>query len=83
MWKAGSNCDGYKREGKVGMVRGHIQRKKTENVTEVSEIKVDRKRPRGRPNLRWKDTVRRDTEFDGNPGRSGMSGRVTEMERSL
>ena len=40
---------------------GHVKRRdETENVRAVVEIKMERKRPRGRPKLRWKDTARRD-----------------------
>ena len=42
---------------------GHITRSDvTENIRAVFEMKMERKRPRGRPSLRWKDTVRRDLE---------------------
>ena len=40
---------------------GHIKRRhETENIRAVVEIKMEGKRPRGRPKLRWYDTVRRD-----------------------
>ena len=40
---------------------GHVKRRdETENIRSVAEMKMKRKRPRGRPKLRWKDTVRRD-----------------------
>ena len=40
---------------------GHVKRRgETENVLAVAEMKMEGKRPRGRPKLRWKDTVRRD-----------------------
>ena len=40
---------------------GHVKRRdETENIRAVVEMKMDSKRPRGRPKLRWKDTVRRD-----------------------
>ena len=40
---------------------GHVKRRdETENIRAVTEMKMDRKRPRGRPKLRWKDTVRSD-----------------------
>ena len=40
---------------------GHvIRRDETENIRVVAEIKMEGMRPRGRPKLRWKDTVRRD-----------------------
>ena len=32
----------------------------TENIRAVAEMKMEGKRPRGRPMLRWNDTVRRD-----------------------
>ena len=36
------------------------RRDETENIRAVVEMKMAGKRPRGRPKLRWKDTVRRD-----------------------
>ena len=40
---------------------GHVKiRDETENIRAVVEMKMEGKRPRGRPKLRWKDTVRRD-----------------------
>ena len=40
---------------------GHVKRRdETDNIRAVVEMKMERKRPRGRPTLRWKDTVRRD-----------------------
>ena len=40
---------------------GHVKRgDETENIRAVVEMTMERKRPRGRPKLRWKDTVRRD-----------------------
>ena len=36
------------------------RRYETENIRAVAEIKMDWKRPRGRPKLRWYDTVRMD-----------------------
>ena len=40
---------------------GHVKRRgETENIRAVTEIKMEGKRPRGRPKLRWKDTLRRD-----------------------
>ena len=36
---------------------GHVKRRA------VAEMKMEGKRPRGRPKLRWKDTVRRDLEI--------------------
>ena len=40
---------------------GHVKRRdKTENIRAVVEMKMEGKRPRGRPQLRWKDTVKRD-----------------------
>ena len=40
---------------------GHAKRRdETENIRAVVEMKMEGKRPRGRPKLRWKDTVRRD-----------------------
>ena len=40
---------------------GYIKRRdETENIRAVVEMKMEGKRPRGRPKLRWKDTARRD-----------------------
>ena len=40
---------------------GHRRRRdETENIRAVAEMKMEGKRPGGRPMLRWKDTVRRD-----------------------
>ena len=40
---------------------GHVKRRdETENIRAVVEMKMEGKRSRGRPKLRWKDTVRRD-----------------------
>ena len=40
---------------------GHVKRRdETENIRAVVETKMEGKRPRGRPKLRWKDTVRGD-----------------------
>ncbi len=40
---------------------GHVKiRDETENIRAVVEMKMEEKRPRGRPKWRWKDTVRRD-----------------------
>ena len=40
---------------------GHVKRRdETENIRADVETKMEGKRPRGRPQLRWKDTVRRD-----------------------
>ena len=40
---------------------GHVKRRgEAENIRAVAEMKMEGKRPRGRPQLRWKDTVRRD-----------------------
>ena len=40
---------------------GHIKRRdETENIRAVVEMKMEGKRPIGRPKLRWYDTVRRD-----------------------
>ena len=40
---------------------GHVKRKgATKNIRAVAEMKMEGKRPRGRPKLRWNDTVRRD-----------------------
>ena len=37
-----------------------IRRDETENIRAVAEMQMEGKRPRGRPRLPWKDTVRRD-----------------------
>ena len=37
-------------------------------------MKMEGKRPRGRPKLRWKDTIRRDQK----PGKSRRNGTLTE-----
>ena len=40
---------------------GHVKtRDETENTRAVPEMKIEGKRPRGRPKLLWKYTVRRD-----------------------
>ena len=40
---------------------GHVKRRdETENIRAVVEMKMEGKPPRGRLNLWWKDTVRRD-----------------------
>ena len=40
---------------------GHVKSTdETENVRAVVEMKMEGKRPRGRPRLRWEDIVRRD-----------------------
>ena len=45
---------------------GHVKRRdETENIRAVVEMKMEGKRPRGRPKLRWKDTVRRDMKAWG------------------
>ena len=40
---------------------GHVKRRdETGNIRAVVEMKMEGRRPRGRPKLRWKDTVKRD-----------------------
>ena len=40
---------------------GHVERRcDGENTTAVSEMRMEGKRPRGRPRLKWKTTIRRD-----------------------
>ena len=44
---------------------GHVKRRgETENIRAVAEMKIEGKRPRGRPKLRWKDTIRRDLSLE-------------------
>ena len=51
---------------------GHVRRRdETKNIRAVVEMKT-----RGRPKLRWKDTVRRDLK----PGTSGRNGPLTEKD---
>ena len=41
----------------------HIKRRdETENILAVADMNMEGKRPRGRPKLRWYDTVRRHLE---------------------
>ena len=58
--KVGTDSDGYETE-KAGMVQA-CQKKRwdCENIWAVAEMKMEGKRPRGRPKLRLKDTIRRD-----------------------
>ena len=40
---------------------GHVKRRdETENIRAVVEMKMEGQRPKGRPQLRWKNTVKRD-----------------------
>ena len=39
------------------MVRARKRRDGTENIRAVGEMKMEGKRPRGRPKLLWKDAV--------------------------
>ena len=51
---------------------GHVERRcETENIRAVAEMKMEGKRPRGRPKLRWNDTVRRDLKETGTSRRNG------------
>ena len=53
---------------------GHVKRRdETENIRAVVEMKMEGKRPRGRPKLTWKDAVRRDMK----PGATGSNGPLT------
>ena len=53
---------------------GHVKRRdETKNIRAVVEMKMEGKCPRGRPKLRWKDTVRRDLK----PGTSGRNEPLT------
>ena len=58
---------------------GHVKRRdETENFRAVVEIKMEGKRPRGRPKLRSKDTVRRDLKASGRNGPlTGSDGKVS------
>ena len=47
-------------EGECWMHTWKVLRDEKENVRTGVEMKMEGKRPRGRPVLRWKDTVRRD-----------------------
>ena len=38
------------------------RREETENIRIVADMKMEGKRPRGRPRKRWKDIVRPDNE---------------------
>ena len=40
------------------MVRARHKKDATENIRADVELKMEGKRPRGRPKLRWRDTVR-------------------------
>ena len=42
------------------MARNGFGRDETENIGTVVEMKMEGKHPRGRPRLRWEDSVRRD-----------------------
>ena len=51
---------------------GHLRRSvETENIRAVAEIKMEGKRHKGRPRLRWKDTVRRDMKSLDDQGGMG------------
>ena len=50
--KGGIDSDGYEKDVK--------RRDETENIRAVVEMKMEVKRPRGRPKLRWNDNVRMD-----------------------
>ena len=60
---------------------GHVKRRdETENIRAVVELKMVEKSSRGRPQLRWYDTVRRDLKA----WKSMRNGPLTEKgERSL
>ena len=46
------------------------RRDETENIRAVAEMKLEGKRPRGRPKLRWKETVRRHESLEHQGGMS-------------
>ena len=53
---------------------GQVKRRdETENIRAVAEMKMEGKRPRGRPKLRWNDTLRK-------PGTSRSNGPLTEKD---
>ena len=55
---------------------GHVKRRdETENIRAVIEMKTEGKRPRRRPELMWKDTVRRDLK-----AWNSMEERATDRE---
>ena len=59
----------------------HMKRRdETENIRVVDEMKMWGKRHRGRPRLRWKDTVRRDMKAWKLEDQEGMAHRQGEME---
>ena len=61
---------------------GHVARRdETGIIREVVEMKIGGKRPRGRPSLRWKETVRRDMKAKEDQG--GMGDWQGMMEMSL
>ena len=61
---------------------GHIKRRdETKNIRAVAKEKMEGKRDRGRPKLRWKDTVRRDLKAWNI--REEWATKQGEMERSL
>ena len=63
------------------LCRNVKRRDETENIRAVAEMKMEGKRPRGRPKLRWKDTVRRDTKT--RPGRNGLlTGRNPKVNKA-
>ena len=56
---------------------GQVKRRdESENIRAVVEMKMEGKRPRGRPKLRWKDTARRDLKVW-----KIRKERATDMER--
>ena len=59
----------------------HVKRRdETDNTRAVAKMKMEGKRPRGKPRLRWKDTVSRDMEVSSMEDRGRMG--LGERERS-
>ena len=52
--KGGTDNDGH--EKKVGMVQAREKKIRSRKHQNIVEMKMEGKRPRGRPRLRWKNT---------------------------